>query len=68
MLAACGRRSCKSDAQREVFGHQDFSEGQLEAIQAALEGQDVVVRMTTSTGKSLCYQLPPYYGAGLLAV
>ena len=44
---------------REVFGLQSFRDGQLEAIEAVADGKDVVVKLTTAGGKSLCYQLPP---------
>eukprot|EP00118_Oscarella_pearsei_P022445 m.259640 g.259640 ORF g.259640 m.259640 type:complete len:123 (+) comp40426_c1_seq4:3247-3615(+) len=40
-----------------VFDHSSFRPGQYEAASAVLSGKDVVVRMSTSGGKSLCFQL-----------
>ena len=44
-------------ALRQHFGHTAFREGQAAAIQALLDGSDVVLVMPTGSGKSLCYQL-----------
>ena len=44
---------------KSVFGFSEFRPGQLEAIRSVVHGNDTVVRLTTSAGKSLCYQLPP---------
>jgi len=43
---------------RQLFGFQQFREGQEEVIEATLAGKDAVVVMPTGSGKSLCYQLP----------
>src|SRR3954468_7462240 len=47
-----------SAALSEYFGFEAFRPGQREAVEAALEGRDVLVVMPTGSGKSLCYQLP----------
>lgn len=52
-----------SDIQRlltERFGYTSFREGQEEAIQSALAGQNSLVMLPTGTGKSICYQLTGY--------
>src|SRR4051795_8031163 len=46
---------------REAFGYAGLRPGQREAIEAALEGRDVLVVMSTGAGKSAIYQI-----AGLL--
>src|SRR5829696_3038839 len=45
-------------ALHEVFGFESFRPGQREAVEAAVDGRDVLVVMPTGSGKSLCYQLP----------
>src|SRR3954452_21697333 len=47
-----------STALDQHFGFAGFRRGQREAVEAALEGRDVLVVMPTGSGKSLCYQLP----------
>lgn len=44
----------------DKFGFDSFRDGQEEAIQAALSGQDSLVMLPTGTGKSICYQLTGY--------
>ncbi|MFZ3452212.1 RecQ family ATP-dependent DNA helicase [Arthrobacter sp. 7Tela_A1] len=51
----------RADLQRtasDVFGWEDFRPGQLEAMEAAIEGRDVVCVMPTGAGKSAVYQVP----------
>lgn len=43
---------------RDRFGIDEFRPGQLELIQAILEGRDALAIMPTGSGKSLIYQLP----------
>lgn len=56
---------------REVFGlrlQEDRWRTQLEAIQAALEGKDVVALLPTGFGKSLAFQIPALLQDGLTVV
>mmetsp|Transcript_992 Transcript_992/g.3371 ORF Transcript_992/g.3371 Transcript_992/m.3371 type:complete len:124 (+) Transcript_992:126-497(+) len=46
------------DCLREVWGHDEFREGQLAALEAVGRGQDVAIYWATGSGKSLIYQLP----------
>ncbi|MDG3086703.1 ATP-dependent DNA helicase RecQ [Vibrio hannami] len=52
----------------DVFGYQDFREGQEEVIESALDGQDSLVIMPTGRGKSLCYQIPALIHEGITLV
>jgi ATP-dependent DNA helicase RecQ len=49
------------EAAESWFGHRELLPGQEEAVQALLEGRDVLLVAPTGAGKSLAYQL-----AGLL--
>lgn len=42
----------------QVYGHEDFREGQQEIIESLLRHQDAFCVMPTGSGKSLCYQIP----------
>ncbi len=43
---------------RDVFGYEDFRPGQLEVIEAVIEGRDCIALMPTGAGKSLTFQVP----------
>jgi ATP-dependent DNA helicase RecQ len=51
-----------------TFGHADFRPHQLNIIDAALEGQDILALMPSGAGKSLCFQLPALMRGGLTVV
>ncbi len=53
---------------RDVFGHEDFREGQEALVDALLQGRDVLGIMPTGGGKSLCYQLPALLLPGVTLV
>ncbi|PMM40609.1 ATP-dependent DNA helicase RecQ [Vibrio splendidus] len=53
---------------QDVFGYQDFRDGQQEVIDLAVEGKDSLVIMPTGGGKSLCYQIPALVREGLTLV
>lgn len=52
----------------ERFGHVAFKDGQLEPVQAILDGRDSIVVMPTGSGKSIIYQLPAVLLPGLTIV
>ena len=47
------------DALTKYFGFADFHPGQLAALMPVLHGKDVLVKMATGAGKSLCIYLVP---------
>jgi ATP-dependent DNA helicase RecQ len=53
---------------REVFGFEDFLDGQEQVIAEILSGRDGSVIMPTGGGKSLCYQLPGLCRKGVTLV
>ena len=50
------------------FGYGEFRPQQQDAVEAALEGRDVLVVMPTGAGKSLCFQLPAALSEGVTLV
>ncbi|WP_156542072.1 DNA helicase RecQ [Gallibacterium genomosp. 3] len=53
---------------QEVFGYQQFRQGQQQIIEATLQGQSSFILMATGGGKSLCYQIPALCFPGLTLV
>ncbi|MDW1901887.1 ATP-dependent DNA helicase RecQ [Vibrio sp. Vb1337] len=52
----------------DVFGYQEFRDGQQLVIDAAVEGRDSLVILPTGGGKSLCYQVPALVRSGITLV
>lgn len=55
----CGAQEKASFALGKYFKHASFRPGQLDAVLPALHRKDVLVRMATGSGKSLCMYLVP---------
>lgn len=53
---------------KQVFGHDDFREGQEKLVDELLMGYDVLGVMPTGAGKSICYQLPALMMDGITLV
>ncbi|MCQ2158497.1 MAG: RecQ family ATP-dependent DNA helicase [Bacteroidales bacterium] len=56
------------EALRQFWGYDDFRPGQLDIINAAVEGRDVLAVMPTGGGKSICFQVPALLKDGLALV
>ncbi|HEV7951013.1 MAG TPA: DEAD/DEAH box helicase, partial [Glaciihabitans sp.] len=52
------------DVARSAFGWESLRDGQLEAVEAAIAGRDVLVVLPTGYGKSAVYQLAGLIVAG----
>ena len=56
------------DILKQHFGHEAFRPLQEEAVNAILEGKDLLMILPTGGGKSLCYQLPTLLMPGVTVV
>ncbi len=52
----------------DLFGFDEFREGQKEIITSILSGKDVICVLPTGGGKSLCYQFPALSSPGFSVV
>ncbi|MBV1859033.1 MAG: RecQ family ATP-dependent DNA helicase [Nannocystaceae bacterium] len=57
MTRLCTQRQAHT-VLREMFGYESFRPGQVDAVEHASAGDDVVVVLPTGLGKSICYQVP----------
>lgn len=55
-------------ALKELFGHDEFREGQVDVIERMLDGVDTLAIIPTGGGKSLTYQLPAMLLPGVTLV
>ncbi len=58
----------KYDVLKEVFGFDQFRDGQETVVDGLLDGTNVLTVMPTGAGKSLCYQVPALVLGGLTIV
>lgn len=56
------------EALEQYFGFREFLEGQDNAINSIIDGNDTLIVMPTGGGKSLCYQLPAMVLNGITIV
>lgn len=56
------------EALRKFWGYEDFRPGQLDIINAVVQGRDVLAVMPTGGGKSVCFQVPAMLRDGLALV
>ena len=55
-------------ALQKYFGYADFREGQREAVEKILNGDNILASFPTGYGKSLCYQLPALMLPGVTVI
>ena len=53
---------------RDLFGHDDFRQGQREIVEAATSGIDTLAVLPTGGGKSVTYQLPAMLADGATVI
>jgi ATP-dependent DNA helicase RecQ len=58
----------KRQVLKDIFGFDDFRAGQEQAVDALIEGRNILTVMPTGSGKSLCFQIPALVRGGLAIV
>ena len=58
----------KIEVLEKIFGHDKFRNFQEEAVDAIMDGKDLLMILPTGGGKSLCYQLPSLLMGGVTIV
>ncbi|WP_373128169.1 DNA helicase RecQ [Dielma fastidiosa] len=58
----------KNEVLKNVFGYDEFREGQAQLVDALLAGRDAFGIMPTGAGKSICYQVPALMFPGITLV
>lgn len=53
---------------KDIYGYDDFREGQKMIISSVLKGRDTLGVMSTGGGKSICYQIPALLFSGITLV
>ena len=56
------------DVLKEYWGYDSFRPKQLDIIQTALDGKDVLAILPTGGGKSVCFQVPAMMRPGIALV
>lgn len=56
----------KFEILKQIFGYDTFREGQETLVDSTLSGRDVLGIMPTGAGKSLCFQVRPFFFRALL--
>ncbi len=58
----------KNEVLKNIFGYDEFREGQAQLVDALLAGRDAFGIMPTGAGKSICYQVPALMLPGITLV
>lgn len=62
------KMSDKLSVLKDYFGHDSFRDGQVQIVDALLDGRDALCIMPTGAGKSMCYQIPALLFDGVTIV
>lgn len=68
MILSAELETKKKQVLSEIFGYENFREGQEEVVDALLSNVSTLAVMPTGAGKSLCYQIPALVKGGMTIV